>query len=1021
MAKLLVVHLSDIHISNRNNAILSRAKQIAGAICRDLAIVDGVVVALTGDIAYSGKKDQYELAAAWLAEIKQAIQVERDIPLWAVACPGNHDCDFEAGQPTIRNIVVDSLQNVNPDEIDKQVIETCTSVQSEYRAFEKRICCAPLQSEDPLWTSYAIQLGAYTVMLQSVNVAWMSKRREDIGSIVFPLERFKQVASVPADCTLTLLHHPQNWLSQQSMKPFRRFVRQHSHIVLSGHEHTAGIVAVDEHGAGECVHLEAPALQQHRGDESAFGTVVVDLEAGRFCYSTYTWKADTYQADELDSRWSEYRRLPEKRSSAFALTEGWAKTLHDPGANFRRDQNSLSLGDIYIFPELKPVDTDDKRAIVDAAFLRDPVGLKKGVIVRGGENFGKTALLKVLYQSYQDKGYVPVFLRGQELDKYSKLEVRKTVEGAFVSQYGRANLSGFWSVGADKRVLLIDDIDEFRFPEHKFDAVFEQLHAIFPAHKILTCDELFEYRQLTHAGGFATLHGMHHYQMMEFGHRRRLELVHRWVALGDNQSRGEGEIVGMIDRAESMLTAVIGKNIVPSTPLFLLTILQSIEAGSAGELQNSALGDYYLFLILNSLERLRVPRENFGEIRNYCAHLSWFFERQPDKRASETEFKQFHTVFTDKHALAISFEQRKKLLADAGMLENKDGAYKFRYPYIAYFFVGQYLHEHIDDEEVQTFIRNACRTLHRKDSANSVLFLSHHSRDTRVYESLIAVLSRQYEGLKPMQLDEDVAALNQLVDAIPSLVYEEESVIEKRRRMRDSEDEVERRQKDADALADEEGEHADNPIVALVTMMKTLEILGQFIKNHYGQLEADTKTILISELFEASMRALRGLVTQMIDDSGSLIEQIETVIARRGVEDDHERRVLQARKFVFGILSMIAFAFVRKAAVSVATPNLARVIDKVVELHDSNANRLIKMAIELDSAGGLNLANIQRLNADLKGNAFAQSVLQQAVMLHIHLFKTTDYEKQKVASELNIQVKDQRAIDFVSRKAKRVA
>lgn len=1018
--KLLVVHLSDIHICTPRDEILSRANKIAAATFRELALVDGVVIVLTGDIAYSGLKEQYLLAEKWINEIRINIQNEKNLPVWVVPCPGNHDCDFESGQATIRSIVIDSLQTTAADSIGEEVIAACTSVQTEYSVFAERICNAELVHSHPLWKTYALKLNFKYIVFHSINVAWMSKRREDSGAIIFPLERFKSYIGAKSDCTLSLVHHPQNWFSQQSMKPFRRFVRQHSHIVLSGHEHTPGIVAVDEHGAGECVHLEAPALQEHKGFRSAFSTLILDTESDKFCYATHSWDGNSYSPEELEPGWAEFRKLPTKQANEFALSDSWLRYLQDPGASFKREQKALSLGDIYIYPELRPVGTDDRRTVVDASFLKGADSLLSGVMVRGSDNYGKTALLKHLFLAYYESGYVPVFLRGKELDKATELEVRKTVESAFVAQYSRRVLSKFWEVGVGKRILLIDDIDEFKFPDGKFDQVFDQLSKIFPR-RLFTCDEVFEYRKLTLSDRYAALDGMSFYSMLEFGHRRRLELVQRWASLGDSQPRDESEVVALIDSAESKLTAIVGKNIVPSTPLFLLTILQGIEAGSAGDLQNSALGDYYLFLILGSLERQRVPRDQFGEIRNYCSHLSWFLQHQRDGRATDAELKAFHASFTDKHALNTAYEVRKKLLIDAELLEVREGAFKFRYPYIDYFFLGQYVHEHIEREDIQQFIRHACKTLHKKKSANIILFLSHHSRDVRVYESLVAVLSSQFSSEKPMQLDADVDVMNELVDSIPSLVYEDESVIEKRRRMRSREDAVDRESPEDDNAHDEDFADPQDPIVSMLTLMKTLEILGQFIKNHYGQLEADTKAILVSELFDASMRGLRGLISLFTDDSRSMVEHVEAMLKRRGVVDEPSRRNEKARKFIFGLLGMVAFSFVRKAAVSVATPNLSRVIDRVVDDHDSNAYRLIKTAVELDSAGGLNMVNIQRLNADLKGNPFSQSILQQIVMLHLHLFKTNDYQKQMIASELKIEMKQQRAVDFNSRRAKRVA
>ena len=54
-----------------------------------------VFVIVSGDIAYSGKADQYSLATTFLSAISDCIKKQVDIPLSFIVVPGNHDCDFE--------------------------------------------------------------------------------------------------------------------------------------------------------------------------------------------------------------------------------------------------------------------------------------------------------------------------------------------------------------------------------------------------------------------------------------------------------------------------------------------------------------------------------------------------------------------------------------------------------------------------------------------------------------------------------------------------------------------------------------------------------------------------------------------------------------------------------------------------------------------------------------------------------------------------------------------------------------
>ena len=75
---LSVIHLSDIHIKNKNDLILKRIDQLKSACTSSLPSNGTVVIVITGDIAFSGKKDQYELAKAMLDEIVNYIVEQKN-------------------------------------------------------------------------------------------------------------------------------------------------------------------------------------------------------------------------------------------------------------------------------------------------------------------------------------------------------------------------------------------------------------------------------------------------------------------------------------------------------------------------------------------------------------------------------------------------------------------------------------------------------------------------------------------------------------------------------------------------------------------------------------------------------------------------------------------------------------------------------------------------------------------------------------------------------------------------------
>src|SRR5690349_11328938 len=118
--KLAILHLSDIHIHDLANSALSRGRQIASTMSSLLPEVDGVVVVVTGDIAFSGVAEQYKLAEGWLLEIIQVLQENFNGDMKLIVVPGNHDGRFKESSQA-RDTVIDRILQKGEQVIDQSV------------------------------------------------------------------------------------------------------------------------------------------------------------------------------------------------------------------------------------------------------------------------------------------------------------------------------------------------------------------------------------------------------------------------------------------------------------------------------------------------------------------------------------------------------------------------------------------------------------------------------------------------------------------------------------------------------------------------------------------------------------------------------------------------------------------------------------------------------------------------------------------------------------------------------------
>ena len=111
---LVIVHITDIHITDQNDRVLTKAEQISNAIRSTVHTNDDIIIAVTGDIAYSGKNSEYELASSFFDEIAQLIKKDTNITPHIVTIPGNHDCSLIPESPT-RTILINSITNIRKE------------------------------------------------------------------------------------------------------------------------------------------------------------------------------------------------------------------------------------------------------------------------------------------------------------------------------------------------------------------------------------------------------------------------------------------------------------------------------------------------------------------------------------------------------------------------------------------------------------------------------------------------------------------------------------------------------------------------------------------------------------------------------------------------------------------------------------------------------------------------------------------------------------------------------------------
>lgn len=994
-----ILHLSDAHIKSPADRILSLPSKIASSCFDDARGAAAVLIFFTGDITYSGKQSEFDLAKQFLESLRAHLQAEGLPNVQVLVVPGNHDCELTPEDST-RTVVIEQIQSDPTKANDDNLLATCTKAQQNYFRFRAQISSTPPSRDHPLWTEYDLLIANKRVKISAINASWMSRLHETPGSLVFPIDRFKSYLQESADFRLALVHHPLGWYCQSTHHPLRRELFARAHAIFSGHEHIDNSFSVSETRSNRKLLLfESPALQPHDSACPSYQIFRLELEERTIVGTVIELQNEqpsrlaSFDAQTLDDP----HNCPQ---SGPVLLPAFANLLEDPGAHFTHpDKSDIRLSDIYVPPQLKRPEANDTNTEKYTECSELLEAFKSGTphLLLGEDKAGKSTLLQVAFRDALDHGFVPVLLFASTISKTAPRDLPKFWESALQTQY--KDPEAIRSSPREKILCLIDDLDELG--SHTLANLLAFLKD--RTHSILaTASTTFEAAALLNARAASSLAGFTSYYLQRFGHEKRLDLIKRWCSLSQLSTKQEFDV--RVHQTESLINSVIGKNLVPSQPLYVLVLLQGCDSRQFADLQNGTLAHYYQFLITKSLAEAGVKAHQLNELFNYLSQLSWFFRSREVREIDSSDFRGFNDQFS-KIFTTVELSERLTLLTRSGILLKHGDAYRYSYPYVYYFYLGKYLADNLHRQEVKETVALWCDRLDRTDNAYAILFLTHHRGDPWVIQRISAQLKGCFQEFSPATLSDEVSVLNDLIDKTAELVLKDVDVGQSQsdfRKLRDT----------ADALESKWEEDHDFVFLRRINvLLRTGNIFGQILRDYYGSLERTSKEEMIRDLFDAPLRFVRGFLEAACRDPTGLVLETEDLLSNsaKALSPDQKREL--ARSTVFNVLGMLTTSFVAWAGSTVGTDKLRDDVRSVVRSNPENSYRLIEIASRLLRPGAVPFEDIKRFAKDLEGHPFSFAVLQSLGALHVHLFHTRDEDKQRLCGPLKISMARARAID----------
>ena len=1025
--KLLLIHLSDIHITSETDVIANRCPQILNAVRNLDYSLDFCLVVVTGDIAYSGIDEQYIIALDFFEQLTQLLTDNLSgktqgtpVPVHLVMVPGNHDCDFTASGPH-RDLIANSLLQGTSQASDPSAVHTCTAVQKSFFDFVDAVELSPREPSSPHYDirlSYRYRFPDHNnyVNVLCYNTAWLSQRHESQGRLFFPSQ------AVPVDrddstLVIAAFHHPYNWLESNTSRAFRDSVESIADLVLTGHEHVTSWRIQEGTFGKNNICVEGGVLQDNADPTvSEFNVFVFDTAHHRKKYAHFRWDDGAYALTKQSSLgddgnglgWTTYRINGLRTIRRSQLSDKMRSYLEDPGISLRHGERGLlKLQDVFLYPDLVEITMRGDRLgqrITGEHFL-SLLDSSPKMVITGDTESGKTSLAKTLFLDFLQNGVVPVLIDGIRKPPRGD-RVFGYIEQLFADQYSASHLETYRQTNKDLRAIIIDDYDKLPLTSQQKKEFLLNLSSSVQYLVVLSHDITSDLEELSHPTRMsANPQEMVHYRIQPFGYVGRNKLVERWMLLGESADPTDSSFLRQLQGINETLNTLIGKNYIPPYPVYVLSVLQARDNATPIDINASTHGYFYELFIRTTLARGRTNTD-FDVIASYLAYLAYQMQVEGLPLVTEAKLKSIHRGYEDTYDIKRPFEALTIQLVDQGILVNFNDGFRFKYSYLYNYFVASYMRDHIAAPQVQQMLSTIAHALHNERNANILLFLAHLTKDPIVINTLLAASGHLYSTYKPAMLDDDIEFLAHLWSGLPDAVYQDNDPKANREAMLAEMD----RNSPPDVVIDESPVEKDDsdvdiedPIVQFLTALTHLEIMGQVLKNFPGSLEASVKLDIARECFYLGLRSLTAVFDMIRLEQSEILKQMSEDIQKQQPSLAAWEVDSRAKESLTGLVHILSYGLIRRVTKAVGSRDLFNTYERLLKESRTPAFSLINSALKLDKSNDFPFVLITSLASEFQDAPLPLSVLRHLVAAHFHLFPVDFKTKQRISSTVGIR------------------
>ncbi len=1008
--KVAILHLSDMHIDSKNYQWLTRkTEQIVSAVWNDFSECKKIIIVVSGDIAYSGEKEQYNYAEKFfrtlLKEFAKKGLGDTELDNKIVCVPGNHDCDFEIAD-NARQILLNSLR-LNTGKVDNSVYNIISKVQNNFKDFAKSVMC------DKAYTlainnNITVNAGGKTILFRLYNTAWMSSLKEEQNSIVMPLEMIEE-KNIDADLVISLFHHYYSWITpscDDNRNRFRKHIMNTSNMVLYGHEHTPSSSQVMDHYENETINeFEGGALCFSRpgcSRVSSFNSIILDLDSFKCIVRSFDYNNNIYsKKKEVPVNLNRERKMDEFRHDT-----NFMKSLKKMSIPIHNSENvNMTLDEFFVYPDLERINSRQIKVdedFTDSSSIIDDANYQL-VILEGDNQCGKTSLLNMYYLRFVDKYMYPVLIKGKNLVNDN---LDKIIGKAFNEQYDSKDLEKYLLNNKEKKILLVDDFDKCQLNDKSKKKLIDQFLTRFSKVIITTSENesvVSSYYLMEKKNTLAA-------RIKPLGYVKRNELVKKFYTTYDvnASSLQKQALLEQVKAGFDMVENFLGKEYIPSYPIYILSILLSNTKMQSSSLEQTSYGYCYEALITCALMVCVDDKTKIDRYYNVLTHLAYYIYQKNGKPISEDNFKDFYEQYQEIY-YSQGYKEVKNNLLKCNLLRCIDDYYyKFSYNYIYYFLVAKYMADNMHSKKGLDDILNLCVNIQDNQKANILIFIAHHIKNPQFVEATQLALMSALDSQKPVSLNRDDDYYKLLNEICESLKKEIVKPTEKIDPEKEREKMLQKRDENEQLISNEKLDPNSLPIEIqnMNKSLRSIEVVGQIVKNRQGSLPKPEIKTMVMEIYGAAFRTI-SYFGAIIKSERELV--IEDVINNKeeGVPNNEIVKKIDSF-FELSSLNFCLFVF-SKVIKSVGSKELRTTFSQIADEIGTPAAKLVSFSI-ISCFSKIAIPELENLVEELKNNPVAMSIIRARVRSYLYNNHVSVSDRQRIINTVNLNPRDSHII-----------